>query len=109
MWVHDLMAMFGVSPQWPDATPEKYVPLLEQAGLTIINMDKRHGKLRFTDVGAIVYYLKAVPWLVPNFSVQTHQSALFSLQERVENGEDLAFFAGTYLIEAQKSALVRDS
>jgi hypothetical protein len=38
------------------------------------------GELRFADVGAIVYYLKAVPWLVDGFSVATHQGVLFALQ-----------------------------
>jgi len=26
----DLLALFGASPQWPDATSEKYIPLQEQ-------------------------------------------------------------------------------
>jgi hypothetical protein len=102
MSAHDLLAVFGASPQWPDASPEKYVPLLEQVGLTITDLKNWQGTIRFTDVGAIVYYLKAIPWLVPGFSVQTHRDALFGLQTRLENGEDLTFYTGTYLIEARK-------
>ena len=101
LWAHDLMSLFGAAPQWPDATPERYVPMLEQAGLTMIEVADWRGKLRFTDVGAIVYYLKAVPWLVPEFSVATHQDVLFDLQSRLDSGEELNFFAGTYLIEAR--------
>lgn len=102
IWAHDLLALFGTSPQWPDASPERFLPLLEQAGFAIIAMQDWHGKLGFTDVGAIVYYLKAIPWLVPGFSVRRHQNALFGLQDRLESGEDLTFYAGTYLIEARK-------
>jgi SAM-dependent methyltransferase len=104
MSAHDLLAVFGASPQWPDASPEKYVPLLEQAGLTITDMKDWQGTIRFTDVGAIVYYLKAITWLVPGFNVRTHQDALFSLQARLESGKNLTFYTGTYLIEAQKRA-----
>ena len=52
-------------PQWPDATPQKYAPLMQAAGLSVVDVQEWSGRLVFTDVGAIVYYLKAVPWLVP--------------------------------------------
>lgn len=102
LWAWDLMAAFDARPQWPDATPEKYVPRLKRAGLEIVQVQTWEGKLRFSDVGAIAYYLKAVPWLAPGFSVTTHQRALFALQERLDAGEELAFYAGLYLIEARK-------
>ncbi|MBX3051090.1 MAG: methyltransferase domain-containing protein [Caldilineaceae bacterium] len=102
MWTHDLMAYFGATPQWPDATPERYVPRLQAAGLEIVQVQEWAGKLRFTDVGAIVYYLKCVPWEVPNFTVATHQADLFALQERLEKTGDLAFFAAYYTIETRK-------
>lgn len=102
MWTHDLMAYFGAKPQWPNATPERYVPRLRAAGLEIVNVQEWQGKLRFIDVGAIVYYLKCVPWEVPDFSVATHQAGLFALQERLEETGDLSFFASYYTIEARK-------
>ena len=98
----DLQAVFDAKPQWPDSTPEKYAPLLEAAGLTIKNIQEWEGNLSFSDVGAIVYYLKAVPWLVPNFKVETHLSSLFALQERLESGEGLNFYDARYIIEASK-------
>lgn len=102
LWAYDLLAAFDTKPPWPEASLEKYVPRLEAAGLTIDNTEEWSGRLSFTDVGAIVYYLKAVPWLVPGFSVETHQKHLFALQRRLEGGESLAFVARKYLIEASK-------
>ena len=99
---YDLLAAFDAKPQWPEATPEKYVPQLKAAGLTIVNTQEFSGQLSFTDVGAIVYLLKAVPWLVPGFSVETHLEHLFVLQRRLESGEGLAFVSRYYLIEARK-------
>ena len=66
LWAYDLLAVFDAKPQWPEATLEKYVPQLKAAGLTIADTREWSGKLSFTDVGAIVYYLKAVPWLCPD-------------------------------------------
>ena len=102
LWAADLLAAFGATPQWPDASPEKYVPLLRAAGLAIVDAQDWQGSLRFTDVGALVYYLKAVPWLVPGFSVATQRDALFALQERLERAGELTFTARKYLIEARK-------
>lgn len=101
-WAYDLLAVFDAKPPWPEASLEKYVPRLEAAGLTIANTQEWSGRLAFTDVGAIVYYLKAVSWLVPGFSVETHKEHLLALQSRLDDGEGLAFVARKYLIEASK-------
>lgn len=101
MWAWDLQAIFNAKPQWPDSTPSKYVPLLEAAGMTIVNLQEWEGTLSFSDVGAIVYYLKAVPWEVPGFTVKTHLQYLLTLQDRLESGEALDFYAARYLIEAR--------
>ena len=102
LWAQDLLAEFGASPQWPDATPEYYVPGLEAAGLTVEKMEEWDGRLAFCDVGAVVYYLKAIPWLVPGFSVEMHADNLMGLQERLKCEGELVFSASKYLIEARK-------
>lgn len=101
-WAADLQAHFGASPQWPEATLARYAPWLEAAGLELVQAEEWHGKLRFTDVGAIVYYLKAIPWEVPNFSVDRHADALLKLHQQQEQGQPLDFIAPLYLIEARK-------
>ena len=101
-WGYDLLAAFDAKPQWPEATLEKYGPQLTAAGLAVVDSQEWSGHLSFTDVGAIVYLLKAVPWLVPGFSVETHLAHLLALQRRLEGGEGLAFVARQYLIEACK-------
>jgi SAM-dependent methyltransferase len=101
--LYDLLAAFGASPQWADATPEKYIPLLKAAGLTIVDVQDWRGKTRFSDVGALVYYLKAIPWLVPDFNVRSYQDVLFKLQEQLENDGELTFETRLYLIEARKN------
>jgi SAM-dependent methyltransferase len=102
LWAHDLIALFGASPQWPDATPATYLPQLEGAGLSIVNVEEWSGALTFLDVGAIVYYLKAVPWLVPGFSVETHLPVLLRLQAELDAQGRLSFDARKYIIEAQR-------
>lgn len=101
-WAEDLLAAFDAQPQWPDATPEKYLPRLQSARLHLVDVQEWSGRLAFTDVGAIAYYLKAIPWMVPGFSVESHLKYLLRLQERLDAGEELSFRARKYLIEVRK-------
>ncbi len=102
LWAQDLIAAFDAKPQWPDSKPDKYVARLQAAGLKIVDLREWSGQLAFTDVGAIIYYLRAVPWLVQGFSVESHLNHLLRLQDRLEAGAGLVFTARKYLIEAQK-------
>jgi SAM-dependent methyltransferase len=102
LWAYDLLEAFDAKPQWPEASLEQYVPRLKSAGLNIMDTQEWSGQLAFTDVGAVVYYLKAVPWLVPGFSVGSHLDYLIQLQRRLDDGKRLAFTARKYLIEARK-------
>ena len=102
MWLWDLKAAFDEVPQFPDASASRYVPMLEEAGFTIVTVEEWEGRLVFEDVGAIVYYLKATPWEVPGFTVNSHLRYLLSFQDRLEAGEELGFYAAKYLIEARK-------
>lgn len=102
LWAHDLKAAFEVPPPSPDNTLERMARLLETAGMRIERREDWIGRLSFTDVGAIVYYLKAIPWIVPHFSVDRHARYLFQLQQQLERDGHLTFTARTYLIEAVK-------
>jgi SAM-dependent methyltransferase len=100
LWAADLLEVFDVQPVYAYATPEHYVPLIENAGLKIVDLKEWKGRLEFTDVGAIVYYLKAIPWTVPGFSVDTHLDALLALEDRLQEEGELVFTAWMYLIGA---------
>jgi SAM-dependent methyltransferase len=106
LWAQDLVAAFDAKVPWPQATLENKVRRLKDAGLTISVTEEWSGVFSFADVGAIVYYLKAVPWLVEGFSVETHLEHLLALQDRLERGEGLVFEARKYRIEARKPGLL---
>ncbi len=100
---HDLIAAFyDRGPQWPDANIQKYRSWLERSGFIIEHAEVCDGQRSFTDVGAIVYYLKAIPWLVEGFSVEEYLPRLQQLQARLDAGQSLAFSNKHYLIQARK-------
>ncbi|MGH2377929.1 MAG: class I SAM-dependent methyltransferase [Candidatus Limnocylindria bacterium] len=99
----DLLQRFGASPQWPGVTLDNLVPELVDAGLVIQSASQWWGGVAFSDVGAVVYYLKAIPWLVPGFSVAHFEPVLLELQQELEQAGELRFSEGLFLIRARKS------
>jgi hypothetical protein len=96
--------VFGAQPQWPEATLETHVPQLTATGPAIIDTQEWPGRLSFTDVGAIVYYLRTVSWPVPGFSVETHAKHLLTLQRQLKSSDGSTFVARKCLVEAHKSS-----
>ena len=56
---------------------------LERAGFQVVTRREEFPFTRFYDVGAIVYYLTAIPWQAPGFSVERYAPALRRLHERI--------------------------
>ena len=57
---------------------------------------------KFIDIGAVVYYLKAIPWQVEGFSVKTHYSPLVQLHNIIERQGEFLATAHRFLILARK-------
>ncbi|HLD01635.1 MAG TPA: hypothetical protein VJC10_02045 [Patescibacteria group bacterium] len=45
---------------------------VEQNGFVIKRSKMWEERITFTDVGAVVYFLKAIPWIVESFSVDNY-------------------------------------
>ncbi|GLQ57130.1 class I SAM-dependent methyltransferase [Devosia nitrariae] len=97
----DLLAHFAATSKFPDATYENATEKQRSAGLQITGGADWTGAFVVRDVGALVYYLKALPWLVPDFSVETHFVELLALQQWLEGGEQLVFGKRLYWLEAR--------
>jgi hypothetical protein len=78
---------------------------LVAAGFQVLDGQEWRGKTRYLDVGALVYDLKAIPRLVPGFSVDGHLDTLLRLQERLEKDQELAFQSCLFLILARKRSI----
>jgi hypothetical protein len=98
----DLMALFGAKPKWPENNLEKVSAEFKKAGFEILESKKWTGRVHFLDVGAVVYFLKAIPWLVDGFNVDKHRAGLEKLQEQIESDGILSFSESRFLIMAQK-------
>jgi SAM-dependent methyltransferase len=75
-----------------------------KAGLTVERSESADLEVTFHDVGAIVYYLRAVPWAVPDFSVDRYIDPLLVLHDRIEREGRFTFTRRTFLLIARRPA-----
>lgn len=79
----DLYSLFGVRSAYEQITLENLRAELSSAGLRIEEALDWQGKVVFADVGALVYFLHAVPWEAPpDFSVRRYRDVLLALHQR---------------------------
>lgn len=98
----DLAAVFGDTAARPQNHPSTVAADLAAQGLTITRAEAWKGQQTFSDVGALVYFLKAIPWVVHGFSVEAHAAVLATLHARIEGEASLNFTVERFLIEAKK-------
>ena len=74
----------------------------ETPELRIIEQKENFPLVRFYDVGAVVYYLKAVPWQIPNFSIVDYFEKLVAMRELIQAKGHLDVHAHRFLLVTQK-------
>ncbi len=77
---------------------------LQAVGFDLLDAREQFTTVRFHDVGAIVYFLKAAPWQAPDFAVTKFRNRLSELHAQIENTGPIAIQAHHFLIEAEKPA-----
>ena len=75
---------------------------LEESDFKIIQKKECFPRKRFFDVGAVVFYLHAVPWEVPDFSVEKYKDKLYELHETFCKNGFIEYSAHRFLIKATK-------
>jgi hypothetical protein len=56
----------------------------------------------FYDIGAVVYFLRLVPWIVPGFTVPKYRNALGDLHIAIQRDGAFVDSASRTLVEATK-------
>jgi SAM-dependent methyltransferase len=75
---------------------------LYEAGFIVDDSQKAVMNSIFLDIGAVVYYLKAIPWQVEGFSIKAHYEKLVRLHNVIERQGQFAATAHRFLIIAHK-------
>ena len=83
---------------------ENEAPKFRAAGFRVMFRDQAYPEDRFLDVGALVWYLKIIPWEFPGFSVDRCRDRLLPLQERLERDGFIANREHRFLLIGKKTA-----
>jgi SAM-dependent methyltransferase len=98
----DLAEEFDATLPYKELTFDYWQGEIQDAGLILKQAREWNGKMEFMDVGAIVYFIKAVPWQVPGFDIDRDMHYLERLHHKLENGERLVYTQVRFLFEAEK-------
>jgi SAM-dependent methyltransferase len=69
------------TPPEPDTWTGLAQRQVTEAGLAITETARASQRIRFDDIAAVVYYLKAISWSIPGYSLGTHRHRLRALHD----------------------------
>jgi SAM-dependent methyltransferase len=82
---------------------ETAVNQLQKSGFVILNKMSAKIIYTFSDIGAIVYYLKVCEWQIPGFSVDKYMNQLLSLHQLILKQGAIQSSGERFLIQAKKN------
>lgn len=97
-----LNALLGAGAPPRSPTLAGYRDQLRSAGLEVVEAREAFARHRFSDVGAIVAHLLAVPWQTNGFSVAAYRERLRAVHENIAAMGALEVHAHRLMLEAVK-------
>lgn len=95
-------AILGPLPPPTERHPEHAVAAAEAAGLRVVDLRRATLRATFSDIGAVVWFLRKVIWTVPGFTVDRYRAPLRELHRRITNEGPFVAHAQRFLIEATR-------
>ncbi|MFF0411250.1 methyltransferase domain-containing protein [Kitasatospora sp. NPDC004745] len=93
----------GPQPQARQARrPEDESAAAREAGLEVVDLRSERLRMEFRDIGAVVYFLRKVIWMVPGFTVDAHLDRLRELDALIRAEGPFVAHSARFLIEARK-------
>ncbi len=68
----------------------------------ILEYGENMGTYRFFDIGAVVYYLKCIPWQIPGFSIEEYEDRLELMHEGIEKRGYMDFLCHRFYLVAER-------
>lgn len=105
--VFELVEYFlGPQPEdvWRHRDPEGERRDAEAVGLEVVDLRTASLRMEFFDVGAVVWFLRKVMWIVPGFTVARHRDRLRQLHDQIQREGPFVAHSTRTLIEARKPA-----
>jgi hypothetical protein len=101
----DFHEMLGLEPPTPPARRwdlDLATAQLADAGLQVVDGAEATEVARFADVGALAWYLRAIPWTVRGFSIEESRARLAELHRRTAIAGPLVARLPAFWVAARK-------
>jgi SAM-dependent methyltransferase len=82
--------------------PDRESAAARAAGLTVTDVRMERLRVEFFDVGAVVYFLRKVIWMVPGFTVDRYRDRLRDLHSLIDTDGAFVAHSSRVLIEASR-------
>jgi SAM-dependent methyltransferase len=100
--LQELSQWLGAPLEVPEWTLDQAQKQLKDACLTVVRAEEAFPPTRFRDFEAMIYYLKAVPWQIPDFSIARYFHRLEALDREFKLRGELEVKAHRFLLIAEK-------
>ncbi len=87
---------------FPSQTLAAQQQVFEAAGFLLLDGQEYHGRIRFGDVGALVWFARVIPWEFPGFSVESSLDGLWKAQQLLEEKGRIDGTTHRFLLVARK-------
>jgi hypothetical protein len=82
--------------------PDTVTAEVATAGLEVVDLRHEQIRLEFFDVGAVIYFLRKLTWVVPGFTVVKYLDKLRERHQQIEADGSFVTHTSRVLIEARK-------
>lgn len=83
-------------------SPARHRRLAQDAGLDVVDVREAKLRMTFDDVGAVVHFLRKVPWIVPDFTLDAYRDRLAGMHELITRSGPFVAHSTRFLIEARR-------
>lgn len=95
-------ALMGPQPPGTSRSPDDARRAASGAGLVVDRLEAERPRTTFHDIGAVVYFLRLVVWIVPGFSVDRYRPQLRRLHHHIAEHGAFETTASRFLLTAHK-------
>src|SRR5216683_3110574 len=97
-------ALGGARPEWTIPGHGWNVgETLRESGLRVLSWHEQATSTTYHDIGAVVYTLLHVPWLIADFDVSRFRDRIYRLHQPIQREGAFTSYGYVYLIEAAKA------
>jgi hypothetical protein len=72
-------------------------------GFDVLYFNEDFPKTRFYDLGAVLFYLKAIPWQIEDFSIDKYRETLETIEKNIKNNGFIEFTEHRFIIKSKKN------